>query len=152
MVACNRLVMVLCGLVLVFAGAGGLGGCSGKTDLSIQYWQANQAIAKVAELSKDPESLAIIDVRSSEEFAKERIAGARNMTIAEFATPSVRDAKAPGETVIAGKDEILIYANDPGSAVPRAMAKRLMRMGYDDVYVLQGGLLAWKRAGGVVEE
>jgi rhodanese-related sulfurtransferase len=32
------------------------------------------------------------------------------------------------------------------------MAKRLMRMGYDDVYVLQGGLLAWKRAGGVVEE
>lgn len=150
--ACMRLIMVLCGVVLLLAGAGGLGGCRGKTDLSIQYWQANQAIAKVAQLSKDPDALAIIDVRAREEFARERIAGARNMTIAEFATPSIRDAKAPGEVVIAGKDEILIYANDPGSAVPRAMAKRLMRMGYEDVYVLQGGLLAWKRAGGGVVE
>lgn len=128
-----------------------LGGCASNTDLSIQYWEANQAIAKVADMQQDPDALALIDVRSSEDFARERIPKARNMTIAEFATPSIRDAKAPGELAIAGKDEVLIYANDPGSAVPRAMAKRLMRMGYDDVYVLQGGLLAWKRAGGVVE-
>jgi rhodanese-related sulfurtransferase len=137
--------LVMLGVALI------AGGCGGNTDLSIKYWEANQAIAKVAELDADPEALALIDVRSSEDFAKERIPKARNLTIAEFATPSIRNAKAPGELVIEGKDNILIYANDPGSAVPRAMAKRLMRMGYDDVYVLQGGLLAWKRAGGAVE-
>ncbi|GEM_PF-1126954 len=128
-----------------------MGGCgAGRTDLSVQYWQATQALPKVAALekSKTKEELAIIDVRSPADFALEHLPGAVNLTLADFATGSTRGKRSAGEVYLVEKDAILIYANDPGSAVPRAMAKRLMRLEYDDVYVLQGGFLAWKRAGG----
>ncbi|HLO40851.1 MAG TPA: rhodanese-like domain-containing protein [Phycisphaerales bacterium] len=99
-------------------------------------------IAEVRQLQlqaeKEPKALLLIDPRSRGAYDAARIPGAVHM---EFR----RDMEQRGvDPRYKGYKNIVVYGNDPGSAVARGMTKRLMSVGYDDVRLFAGGLDEWR--------
>lgn len=78
----------------------------------------------------------VVDVRTPEEFATGSLPGARNIPVDKF-DQKMRDIK---------KDKPLIVVCASGSRAGRAAAQ-LRASGYAEVYVLAGGLAAWRAAG-----
>jgi rhodanese-related sulfurtransferase len=78
----------------------------------------------------------VVDVRTPEEFATGSLPGARNIPVDKF-DQKMRDIK---------KDKPLIVVCASGSRAGRAAAQ-LRASGYGEVYVLAGGLAAWREAG-----
>jgi rhodanese-related sulfurtransferase len=78
----------------------------------------------------------IVDVRTPEEFAKGSLPGARNVP-EDKVGEKMRDLK---------KDKPLIVVCATGSRAGRAAAQ-LRAGGFGEVYVLAGGLAAWREAG-----
>jgi rhodanese-related sulfurtransferase len=134
------LVCCLCGMV---AGLGTLGGCTDTlSDRDIEVIP----LAEVRQLTSKPQSIALIDPRSSSEFSKGRLPGAVNITL-----PQVDDQKDSLDPRLAGYKSLIVYGNDPGSAVARAMTKRLMRAGAKNVKLFSGGLAEWSGNGLKIE-
>ena len=79
---------------------------------------------------------ALVDVRESEEHARERIPGARHHALS---TIDVQSPARPG-------DEVLIFHCKSGGRTNAAAAK-LASAAACEAYVLEGGIEAWKRAG-----
>lgn len=48
-------------------------------------------------------------------------------------------------------ENIVVYGDDPGSPIARAMAKRLIASNYDNVFILEGGIMEWVRQGGATQ-
>jgi rhodanese-related sulfurtransferase len=166
------------GLVALVACAGGA--CTGKgekrsntildsgvDDRELRMLTAEKANEKVLESWDEDEamSLIIIDPRPAEQWRAQRIAGARNLSLADIRTGALqvpnwdrsdlvkakaKNANEPRSNRLADYDEILIYGTDPASATPLAMAKKLKGLNYTNVYILDGGLYAWRAAGGDV--
>jgi len=144
------------GVLALLVAALGLAACAGSTtDRDVGYVDAARVKLWHDEAKKagNEEKLILIDPRPSEAYAAEHIDGALNLTIA--------DAQMPGSSVFAGAPgglkspvklskykRIVVYGEDASSALPLAMAKRLLRLGYEDTVVLSGGLRAWKAASG----
>jgi rhodanese-related sulfurtransferase len=78
----------------------------------------------------------IVDIRSPEEFAKGSLPNAKNLP-AEKIGERMRELK---------KDRPLIVVCPTGSTASRAAAQ-LRAGGFSEVYVLGGGLAAWREAG-----
>lgn len=78
----------------------------------------------------------IVDVRTPEEFGKGSLPGARNVP-ADKVGEKLRDVK---------KDKPLIVVCASGSRAGR-VAAQLRASGFGEVYVLAGGLSAWRDAG-----
>jgi len=78
----------------------------------------------------------VIDVRTPEEFATGSLPGARNIPVDKF-DQKMRDIK---------KDKPLIVVCASSSRAGKA-ATQLRASGYGEVYVLAGGLAAWREAG-----
>jgi rhodanese-related sulfurtransferase len=78
----------------------------------------------------------VIDVRTPEEFATGSLPGARNIPVDKF-DQKMRDIK---------KDKPLIVVCATSSRAGRAAAQ-LRASGYGEVYVLAGGVAAWREAG-----
>ena len=90
---------------------------------------------RAAELVKD--GAVLIDIRETYEYASENIPGARHHALSQI------DAKHP----VREGDTVLIFHCKSGMRT-KMNAKRLAaRAGDCDVYVLGGGIQAWKRAG-----
>lgn len=80
----------------------------------------------------------LIDVREPYEHARESIPGARLVPLSHF---DAHDFSAD----CANADTVIFHCQ---SGARTAMnARRLARAGFRDVFVLQGGIEAWKRAG-----
>jgi rhodanese-related sulfurtransferase len=78
----------------------------------------------------------IVDVRNPEEFAKGSLPNARNVP-ADKIDEKMRDMK---------KDKPVIVVCDTGSRAGR-LAAQIRANGFAEVYVLAGGLAAWREAG-----
>ena len=78
----------------------------------------------------------VIDVRTPEEFATGSLPGARNIPVDKF-DQKMRDIK---------KDKPLIVVCASSSRAGKA-ATQLRASGFGEVYVLAGGLAAWREAG-----
>lgn len=129
----SALVCVLCGI------SAGLGGCQDTlSDRDIEVIP----LAEVRQLTSKPQQVALIDPRSPGEFSQGRIPGAVNITL-----PEVEDQKDSLDPRLAGYKALIVYGNDPGSAVARAMTKRLMRAGGKNVKLFSGGLAEWSGNG-----
>lgn len=123
--------------------AASLAGCELQTtDKDIVYLDSYQAIAKLNEKPgafQSAKSSAFIDPRSREDYAKEHIAGAISLPFADMTL------EAPG---LLEKYQILVvYDTDYDDVLAKAASKRLLELRFKEVYTLEGGLKAWKRAG-----
>lgn len=84
----------------------------------------------------------LIDIRESNEFARERIPGARNVALSRL------DGEAFDP---AGAKRRLIFHCRSGARTSAHAARLAARAGACQAYVLEGGLDAWKKAGLPVE-
>lgn len=139
----TTLVRLLCGLFLCLTLAGGLTGCHDNlSDRDIE----TIPLAEVRQLMSKGGSVALIDPRSPAEFSKGRLPGAMNVTL-----PEVRDEKDTLDPRLGAYKHLVVYGSDPGSAVARAMTKRLMRAGGKHVKFFSGGISEWIGNGLTVE-
>ena len=79
----------------------------------------------------------IVDVRPVADFKKGRISGAVNLPMSRIAEAEKSIGKNKSRPV-------LLYCALGTSA--SAMREKLLKMGYEDVYALRGGLSAWQGA------
>lgn len=91
--------------------------------------------ARAAELVRD--GAVLIDIREAHEHAHENIPGARHHALSQI------DAKHP---VRAG-DTVLIYHCKSGGRTNMNAQRLAAAAGKCEVYLLGGGIEAWKRAG-----
>lgn len=87
---------------------------------------------------------AWVDPRGEAEFKAERIPGAINLPFARI--------EAEHMVAFKDKDVLIIYDSDSDSALALTYAKRLLALGYKDVYCMRGGLKAWKRDGNMTDK
>ena len=90
---------------------------------------------RAAELVKD--GAVLIDIRETYEYASENIPGARHHALSQI------DAKHP----VREGDTVLIFHCKSGMRTKMNATRLAERAGDCDVYVLGGGIQAWKRAG-----
>lgn len=122
------------GLVLLISGVG----CQNKVsdrDLS------TIELAEVRRLHGATNS-RFVDPRAPEEFSKSHIAGALNLQVVQ-----VTELKTDMEPSVARAKTVVVYGNNPGSAVARVVAKRLMAAGHKGVRLYLGGLDEWRANG-----
>jgi len=100
--------------------------------------------------------VAVIDVRSANEFAEGHIKGAKNVTIKEksekkpdfdASQDSFDLAKLPGDK----NTEMIFYCNGLDCWKSYKAATIAVKAGYKKIYWLRGGLPEWKSKGGAVE-
>lgn len=108
-----------------------LGACSNSiTDRDIRY-------TSLTSLRSGLGGVTLIDPRSEARFAQGHIPGAINLSIADVRTSGPQDPR------IRGAGKIVVYGAGRASALARAMAKKLMSVGFGDVEVFDGGLAEW---------
>ncbi len=79
----------------------------------------------------------LIDIREANEYARENIPGARHHALSQL------DARHPARE----GDTVLIFHCKSGARTNMNAGKLAARAGACDVYLLGGGIEAWKRAG-----
>ncbi len=87
-----------------------------------------------------PGAVAILDARSPREFAVSHIPGARNVRAERYRPESPRDR------ALDATDVIVVYGRDKASQPARALVKRLLALGYEDVRFYAGGMSEWSIA------
>ena len=92
-------------------------------------------LERAAELIK--QGAVLIDIREHNEYARENIPGARHHALSQI------DARHPARE----GDTVLIYHCKSGARTRINAGKLAGRSGDCEVYLLGGGIEAWKRAG-----
>jgi rhodanese-related sulfurtransferase len=127
------------------AGSAVFSGCGDTiSDRDIEF----ASLAEVRAWSQDkPGTARLIDPRSPQEYAAGHLPGAQSLQL-----PSVPERKDSLDPALARYKVLVVYGNDPGSGIARAMTKRLMRAGASDVKLFSGGIVEWTRAGLPIEK
>jgi rhodanese-related sulfurtransferase len=123
-----------------------LTGCAGPrrvSDKDIRVLSLGQVVSLYeGQLSEpDERKLLLIDCRPPARYAEGHIPGAENIQLVDIDPDKKRDKR------IDSYDEIVVYADNPGSASGRAMVKRMLRVRYDNVRLFPGGYDQWVKAG-----
>jgi len=124
-----------------------VGGCNPHTsDRDIKSISVADARRLVTDSKRKPKPdlVLLIDPRSEPEFLAGHIPGARHLLLSDVTMGR------PADRAIDRFSNIIVYGTDPASAPARGMTKRLISSGYDDVYLLDGGLVEWESQGGEV--
>ncbi len=102
--------------------------------------QSSLGIKKISPLRvpqvMNHESATVVDVSKTEEFAAGHILDAINLPLSQFAEAS--------ETLAKHKDKPIILTCRTGSRANSA-ATKLAKQGFNDIYVLTGGIAAWQK-------
>ncbi|MGV8967058.1 MAG: rhodanese-like domain-containing protein [Cellulomonas sp.] len=122
-------------LLAAVIAVGGLSACSSGADAITAVTPAD-AVAVIAK-----PGVAVLDVRTPDEFATGHLAGAVNIDI-EGQTFDQQVADLP-------KDATYVVYCRSGNRSGVA-TKKLADLGFTDVYDVQGGIVAWQAAGGPV--
>lgn len=93
--------------------------------------------AEVIEALTQPQ-VVLVDVRKPEHFAKGHLPGAINIYL-----PQMRESDAR----LASAKQIIVYASGWTDPLSPAAAKKLMALGYQNVYEFKGGIEVWTAAG-----
>ncbi len=138
---------VLAGAALVVCQVFGSGCSKEVSDRDIKTIPLADAARLHARAQSQPLEALFIDPRSASLFEQSHIAGARHMQF------TADDTDRGTDPAIDRFKTLVVYGNDPGSAIARAAAKRMMTIGYGKkkVKLMPEGLRAWDRAGLPVE-
>lgn len=93
--------------------------------------------------------MVFVDARPSEAYETARIPGAVSLRLGDLPQPTKRRNRA-SDPRLTRAGRILVYGDDPGDFAARAVAKRLIALGYDDVSWLEAGIEGWRSSGGRV--
>jgi rhodanese-related sulfurtransferase len=130
-------------LVLLMA----LGGCGGGvSDKDIKRVSLGEVRSLVERGQTNPNTVLLVDPRPPSQYAAGHIAGARSMEL-----PPMDQKRLGRDPALAAYQTIVVYGNDPASAIAVAMTKRLMALEYDGVRLFAGGLKEWTERGLPVE-
>jgi rhodanese-related sulfurtransferase len=120
-----------------------MAGCDPKTDdRSVIWLNPPDAITKLnspAGVFRSEIRGVWVDPRSPKSYAEGHIPGAINLPL-----PDMGEASAP---LLAPYNLIIVYDSDFTDIMAKAGAKRLIELGYKEVYALTGGLRAWRKDG-----
>jgi rhodanese-related sulfurtransferase len=134
-------------LVAALALAAVTPACTRKTsDRDLQFVTPFEALERTNEapgLFEKPVETAWVDPRPATDFAAGHLPGAISLPFPRMT--------AEAELVLKGYGRFVVYDTGPDDTIAKAASKRLMELGFDDVYTLEGGMDAWKRAGNDVE-
>ncbi|MCC6679021.1 MAG: rhodanese-like domain-containing protein [Phycisphaerales bacterium] len=117
-----------------------LPGCDPNiTDKDIIYLP----FSKIQELhaksqGSSPKAALFVDPRAPQDFEAGHIRGARNLSLRQVNPKRDRDPE------LEEYDILIVYGDNPGSAPAKAMVKRLLLLGYDDVKWFPGGMEEWR--------
>ena len=129
----KTIAVVLAASALFFAA------CGGSDTAVIETVEATEASEILAE---PPNGLVVLDVRTPEEFDEVRLADASNL---DFYAADFADR-------LDGLDKTLPYFIYCRSGNRSGQTLDMMRdLGFDEVYNLDGGIIAWNEAGLPVE-
>lgn len=131
----------LAALIAVFVT--GCAGTRNVSDRDINTIDLETLIGLIERQENNPgkRKLLLLDSRAEPKFNAGHIPGARHMLTSGINPALGRDPS------IEAYDEIVVYADHPGSASSKALVKLMMSLRYDDVRLFPGGLESWKRAG-----
>jgi 3-mercaptopyruvate sulfurtransferase SseA len=133
---------------LVLAGIALAGGCAPNiTDADIKPIPIAELRKLTLRQAQKPQDkiVVLIDPRAAARFDAGHLPGARNLKLPQVPELSSRDP------ALAAYDHIVVYGTDPASAAARAMTKRLIRVGYDEVRMFPGGTMEWVEKGYALE-
>jgi len=120
-----------------------LGGCNRNVDdsdiKSISITEIRSALD-----NKKSDSILFIDSRPPRAYAAEHIPDAINMQITAV---DINTQYMKRDSRLERYGVLVVYGDDPGTPSAKALTKRLIFVGYDDVRMYFDGLGGWKRAG-----
>ena len=87
----------------------------------------------------DQPGTVLVDVRSGRQYAEGHIPGAASIPLPEMRWNDSRLAEA---------EKIVVYSAGWSDVLSRAGAKKLMALGYENVFEFKGGLDEWRDTGG----
>lgn len=118
-------------------------GCeSGVSDKDIVVVSLPDIIDMVENQNEGKTRYAVfIDPRAHKYYQQGHLPGAIN-----YRLPDAREKDPPDRAIQAHK-HIVIYGQNPGSAVARAMFKRMYAIGYKRLQFYPGGIDEWTKAG-----
>lgn len=126
---------------------GAVGGCERTTrDTDIKTISAGQAKALWDKAQKGGTAAVFLDPRPAKAFNESHITGAQNLTLPRI------DLRGPRDRTLESYDTIVVYGENPGSAVAKGMTKRLLAVGYDGIRWYAGGISEWRSRGYPVTE
>jgi rhodanese-related sulfurtransferase len=119
-------------------------GCTRKTsDRDIVYLTPAEAIGKSAQptgLFGGRERRSVwVDPRTPQHYAEGHVSGAVSLPFPRMS--------AEAKVALRGYDQFFVYGTGTDDTIAKAASKRLMELGFDDVYTLKGGLEKWKEDG-----
>ena len=120
-------------------------GCNGKpatSDRDIRELSYRKLVQLLDPETKDSLFTVLVDVRSPARYAKGHLPGAVNIPL-----PTIQ----PGDLRLAEAKTIVVYARGWTDPLSGPGAKRLMAMGYENVYDFRGGVELWQSEGGALE-
>lgn len=123
----------------------GVGCGPDTTDNDIEFITTADVRRLTLNAETSSKSLLLIDPRAPKDFAEGHLPKARNMEL------TLIEYDGSTKKWIEAYSDIVVYGDDPGSSVAKAMTKRLLHVGYDDVRMYAGGMLEWKKAGFPIE-
>lgn len=90
----------------------------------------------------DAGQAVLVDARSADSYAKERIAGALSLPLEE-----ARKGRAPLLEKVPNDAVVIVYCNGFSCRDSMELGKVLIKGGYSSVFVFEGGLPEWRDAG-----
>ena len=137
MIKVSHLALLMVCLLAVFIA---VGGCESQRKISDKNMQlADFQMVQDLVASKDIRTV-VVDVSSPPRFQQEHIKGAFNIHMPLL---SKRDR------LLAGKPNIVVYSSgELNDNLSTGAAKRLLNLGYVNVYNYRGGLKDWVKNGG----
>ncbi|HZW08573.1 MAG TPA: rhodanese-like domain-containing protein [Phycisphaerales bacterium] len=135
------------GAFLLAGSLWALSGCETSTsDKDLAKESVLVSLADVRQMMSDRDAgeehaLLLIDPRAPKYFAEGHLPGARNLRL-----PDVREDQ-PRDPALERYARLVVYGENPGSAVAKAMFKRLLAVGYSGIRFFPGGLAEWRSSG-----
>jgi rhodanese-related sulfurtransferase len=126
-------------VLLVAMGGALLGGCERKTrDTDIQIISLSEMKTL---MDRREGQIVLVDPRPVAAYEAGHIPGARNIQLPQVPPQGGADPS------LAAYRHIVVYGEDPGSAVARGMTKRLLAVGHRGVRLYAGGMREWRGRG-----